>query len=65
LLPVERKSVELMAASDIGLMIVSSNLGHYTKVSGALIAMSIAVKTGGKRKLRFFPLSPFTLFPLR
>jgi len=40
-------------------MIVISNLGHYTKVFGAIIALSLAGKTGDKSNLRFFPFSPF------
>ena len=38
-------------------------LGHYTNVFGAIIALSLAGKSGGRRDLRFFPLSPFSLHP--
>ena len=60
----ENFSPEGQALSDIGLVMVSSNLDHYTKVFGAIIALSRGEKIGGKRKLRFFPLSPFPLFAL-
>jgi hypothetical protein len=48
-------------SSDLDLMIVGSNLGHYTKVFGAIIALSLAGKTGGRRKLRFFTFPLFAL----
>jgi hypothetical protein len=41
-------------------MMVSSSLGHYTKVFGANIALSLAGKTGAAESSGF---SPFPFFP--
>jgi hypothetical protein len=47
-------------------MIVGSNLGHYTKVFDAIIALSLAGKTGAEESSGFppFACSPFPLFAL-